>query len=115
MQGAFAYCFKQNDIMQTTYDDVQDDAGRDLLAKIRLRRRTGPRTSRLLFDILLMDVVRLQACPNEIFIVQAVKAYTGRQQPRHPMTHVLLLNCCSLTSNPWQAFAKFVALRHRFE
>ena len=47
MQGAFAYCFKQNDIMQTTYDDVQDDAGRDLLAKIRLKRRTGPRTSRL--------------------------------------------------------------------
>ena len=68
--------------MRTTYDAEQDDAGRDLLAKIRLKTRTGSRASKILFDVVLVDQVRLQACPEQIFIVQAIKAFTTRASPR---------------------------------
>ena len=62
-------------------DTLKDAVGQDLMSKITVKTRTSG-TSQRLFDIVLLDQVKLQALPEELFVVQGIGLYSGRREPR---------------------------------
>ena len=68
--------------MQSTYDTGGESVGQDIVSKIRVKQGTGRSSSRWLFDVVLVDQVRLAAAPDHLFIVQCIECYCAGQSPR---------------------------------
>ena len=89
MQHKMTYDNTKNDIIQTTYDYAADDVGRDALAEIRLKRKTGPKRTAYLMSVVIGDRVRLAACPKELFGVRSIGVFSAQASPRcHPAIQI---------------------------
>ena len=61
---------------------LKDSVGRDCMSKITVKTAGTKGNSHRLFEIVLLDQVKLQALPDELFVVQGIGLYSGRREPR---------------------------------